>query len=171
MNKNLEIYHSSKNDDIIKAPMKETVNHMRPNKCNQCNFASAQANNLRRHLKMHSGEKSHQCKQCNFASAEKANLRRHLKMHSGDKSHQCKQCNFASAEKANLRRHLKMHTGEKSNKCNQCNFRSYLAGNLKDHLKRHIALDSKIWKSKGPVFTQFCSKFQNFSFDFILFIY
>ena len=139
MNKNLEIYHSSKNDDIIKAPMKETVNHMRPNKCNQCNFASAQANNLRRHLKMHSGEKSHQCKQCNFASAEKANLRRHLKM----------------------------HTGEKSNKCNQCNFRSYLAGNLKDHLKRHIALDSKIWKSKGPVFTQFCSKFQNFSFDLL----
>ena len=25
--------------------------------------------------------------------------------------------------------------------------------------------DSKIWKSKGPVFTQFCSKFFNFSFD------
>ena len=25
--------------------------------------------------------------------------------------------------------------------------------------------DSTIWKSKGPVFTQFCSKFKNFSFD------
>ena len=32
------------------------------NKCNQCDYASSQASNLRRHLKMHSGEKSSKCK-------------------------------------------------------------------------------------------------------------
>ena len=30
----------------------------KPNKCNQCDYASVQAGDLRRHLKMHSGEKS-----------------------------------------------------------------------------------------------------------------
>ena len=33
----------------------------KPNKCNQCDFASSQAGHLRRHLKTHSAEKSNKC--------------------------------------------------------------------------------------------------------------
>ena len=42
----------------------------KPNKCNQCDFASIQACDLRRHLKTHSGEKSNKCNQCDFASIQ-----------------------------------------------------------------------------------------------------
>ena len=40
---------------------------------------------LRRHLKTHIGEKTNKCSQCQFASREAGNLRRHL--HSGEKTH------------------------------------------------------------------------------------
>ena len=48
-------------------------------KCNQCDFASVQAGNLRTHLKTHSGEKADKCNQCHFASVRADNLRRQLK--------------------------------------------------------------------------------------------
>ena len=40
------------------------------NKCNQFNFASHQAGNLRRHLKIHGGEKSNKCTYCDFACTD-----------------------------------------------------------------------------------------------------
>ena len=35
-------------------------------KCNLCDFASSRANNLRAHLKTHTGEKSNKCNQCDY---------------------------------------------------------------------------------------------------------
>ena len=64
-------------------------------KCNQCDYASSEASYLRRHLKIHSGEKWNKCNQCNFASSEASDLRRHLKTHSGEKPNKCNQCDFA----------------------------------------------------------------------------
>ena len=52
------------------------------NKCNQRDYASSHASNLRTHLKAHSGEKSNKCDQCDFAYW----LRTHLKTHSGENS-------------------------------------------------------------------------------------
>ena len=59
------------------------------NQCNQCDFASSRAGDLRRHLKTHIGEKSNKCNQCDFASTQAGDLRRHLKTHSGEKSSKC----------------------------------------------------------------------------------
>ena len=36
----------------------KTNRREKPNKCNQCDYASSRADSLRRRLKMHSGEKS-----------------------------------------------------------------------------------------------------------------
>ena len=54
-------------------------------KCNQCEYASSWAGNLRRHLKKHSGEKSNKCNQCAYASTDVGNLRKRLKTHGGVK--------------------------------------------------------------------------------------
>ena len=64
-------------------------------------------------------------------------LRKHLKMHTGEKSHKCNQCDYAASYASILRTDLKMHCGEKSNKCNQCDNASSLAGNLRKRLKTH----------------------------------
>ena len=59
---------------------------MRAHKCNQCEYTSSWASNLRTLLKIHSGEKSNKCKQCDYASSQASHLRTHLKTHSGEKS-------------------------------------------------------------------------------------
>ena len=113
-------------------------------KCNQCEYASVQAVDLRRHLKSHSGEKLFKCGLCDFASVWAVALRTHLKTHSGEKSYKCNQCDYASARADDLRRHLKIHSGEKSYKCNQCNYASVRANILRSHLKTHLGEKSQL---------------------------
>ena len=93
----------------------------RSNKCNQCDFASCEADHLKRHFITHSGEKSDKCNQCDYASSLEVNLRTHLKEHNGEKSNKCNQCDFASSNPSTLRDHLKTHSGEKLKKCSQSN--------------------------------------------------
>ena len=77
----------------VDVPLRNTNNEVvKSNKCNQCNYASSQAGNLRTHLKIHSGEKSYKCNQCDYASSRAGNLRTHLKKHSGEKPNKCSQC-------------------------------------------------------------------------------
>ena len=83
MEQNLE------NDDSVQKIFSERVVNVKrgkSNKCNQCDYTSSQAGNLRTHLKMHSGEKTNKCNQCYFVSSRAGNLKTHLKTHSGEKS-------------------------------------------------------------------------------------
>ena len=93
---------------------------------------------LRRHLIKHSGEKPNRCNQCDYASSGAGNLRTHLKTHSGEKPNKCNQCDYASSYASALRRHLIKHSGEKPNRCNQCDYASSDAGNLWAHLKHTV---------------------------------
>ena len=72
---------------------------------------------LRKHLKMHSGEKLNKCNQCDYASSQAGHLRRHLKTHSGKKSNKCNHCYYASSRRDTLRRHLKAHISGKTETC------------------------------------------------------
>ena len=105
----------------------------KPNKCDQCHYASSRAGHLRQHMKTHSGEKSSKCNQCDYASSQAGHLRQHMKTHSGEKSNKCNQCDYASSHASDLRKHLKTHSGEKSNRCNQFQFQfdSSQVGHLK----------------------------------------
>ena len=67
---------------------------------------------LRDHLKKHSGEKPNKCNQCDYASIRASTLRDHLKKHSGEKSNKCNQRDYASSRADSLRTHLKTHSGE-----------------------------------------------------------
>ena len=81
-------------------------------KCNQCDFASEWADSLRKHSKIHNGDRSYKCNQCDYAYIQAVHLRTHLKSHSGDKSDKCNQCDYATVQASDLRSHLKTHTGE-----------------------------------------------------------
>ena len=79
--KNYNFGLNDTNREILK---KTTNNVVILNKCNQCDYASSRARDLKRHLKTHGGEKSNKCKQCNFVSSYASSLKKHLKIHSGN---------------------------------------------------------------------------------------
>ena len=92
----MEIEQTPLKDANVRFLKKTTNNVMKSNKCNQCDYASSRAGNLRTHLKKHSGEKSNKCNQCDYAFSQAGDLRMHLKKHSGEKSNKCNQCDYAS---------------------------------------------------------------------------
>ena len=55
-------------------------NGEKPNKCNQCDFASTEAGNFNTPLKAHSRKKSKKCNECDFAFSQAGNLRIHVIM-------------------------------------------------------------------------------------------
>ena len=58
----------------------------------------------------HSGEKLKKCNQCDYRSSLAGNLRTHLKTHSGEKPNKCNHCDYAFSQAGNLRRHLITHS-------------------------------------------------------------
>ena len=54
-------------------------------KCNQCEYISSRASNLKAHLKTHSGEKSNKCNQCDYASSQAGHWG-HIWRHTVEKS-------------------------------------------------------------------------------------
>ena len=124
MDKNLEQQSNANLRDPIGT---ETNNAEISNKC-------VKAGTLRGHLQ----EKSNKCNQCDFVSYRARNLRAHLKKHSGEKLNKCNQCDYASARAGAVRSHMKTHTDEKPNKCNECNYSSSWAYNLTTHMKKHV---------------------------------
>ena len=96
----------------VDIPLRNAYNEgVKSNKCNQCNYVSFWAGDLRTHLKMHSGEKPNKCDQCDCASSQAGSLMRHLKTHSGENPNKCNQCDFAPSYASALRTHFKTHSG------------------------------------------------------------
>ena len=88
MDRNLEQRDLGKNT-ANEIPMRGTDGRKKSNKCNQCDYESFQAGNLRQHFITHSGERSNKCDQCDYASSDADHLRTHLKTHSGEKPNKC----------------------------------------------------------------------------------
>ena len=112
-------------------------------KCNQCDYASSQAGDLRIHLKTHNGENSNKCNQCDYASSHAGYLRKHLKLYTGKKSHKCNQCNYVSSHIGVFQITSRLVDRFMPNKCNDCDYASCRADDLKTHLKMHIGVKVK----------------------------
>ena len=61
MEQTLDKFDLSSKGANVKILKKITRDVIMAIKCNQCNYASSRAGNLREHLKTHSGEKSNKC--------------------------------------------------------------------------------------------------------------
>ena len=64
-------------DKSLKVPLSKKTNGIKPNKCNQCDYAFSRAGNFRSHFKTHTGEKSKKCNQCDYTSSRADSLRAH----------------------------------------------------------------------------------------------
>jgi len=81
----------------------------RPYLCSVCGKGFARRETLRRHDRVHTGEKSHHCSVCGKYFREAFHLSKHQTVHSGAKNYKCAICGKEFGYSQSLRRHSKLH--------------------------------------------------------------
>jgi uncharacterized Zn-finger protein len=88
--------------------------------CSHCKKGFSEKNNLKRHKKVHTGERPFQCPHCKHAFAEKSNLIEHIRTHTGEKPFICSHCGKAFASHSTFTSHCTTHSDKRPFKCKQC---------------------------------------------------
>ncbi|XP_050353917.1 zinc finger protein 32-like isoform X2 [Nymphalis io] len=98
----------------------ETHEKQRRYICVMCpkNFANSQ--NLKQHMRIHTGERPFVCPHCGKRFTQSGSLHVHLKTHSEHYPYHCAECGAKFRLRSGLARHRLKHTGERPHACALC---------------------------------------------------
>jgi uncharacterized Zn-finger protein len=109
-NKNDAYSHAISNCKYPKRPSKTTINE-RPHHCpvDGCSRRFSRSTNLKRHLRVHTGDKPFHCKICARDFSRLDHLTTHIRIHTGEKPFTCETCGRRFARSDVRKRHSKVH--------------------------------------------------------------
>ncbi|XP_058862269.1 zinc finger protein 260-like [Acipenser ruthenus] len=99
-----------------------------------------QLGNLHSHQRIHIREKPYHCTECGKRLSNLGNLKIHQRIHTGEKPYHCSVCGRRFSDLGSLKRHQRIHTGEKPYHCAVCGKRFNQLGHLKRHHNIHIGV-------------------------------
>ncbi|XP_067635466.1 uncharacterized protein [Eurosta solidaginis] len=104
--------------------------------CNFCNKDFTTSSKLKRHIRMHTGERPYSCSECGKSFSLKSNLKQHSVTHESRDRQPCDICG-KSIIKSILEKHKLIHNEPKLLKCDICEKRFRVNNDLKIHMRIH----------------------------------
>lgn len=98
----------------------ETHERLRRYTCQICHKSFANSQNLKQHMRIHTGERPFVCSHCGKRFTQSGSLHVHLKTHSATLPHACRDCGAKFRMRSGLTRHRLKHTGERPHVCRHC---------------------------------------------------
>lgn len=109
----------------------------RPYPCKVCGQCFRHSTSLKVHMRRHTGEEPFMCSVCSKTFKDPANFKVHQNSHSKERPYACRVCEKRFNAASTLYAHMKIHTGERPYTCNICN-RSFTFNNtLVRHIRTH----------------------------------
>ncbi|XP_071061041.1 zinc finger protein 583-like [Pseudochaenichthys georgianus] len=109
----------------------------KPFSCSVCMKAFSQNIHLKAHMRGHTGEKPYICSLCTKAFSRRGHFKEHMRIHTGEKAHSCSVCKKDFPQNVDLKRHMRVHTGEKPYRCSVCKKAFSRSGHIKEHMRIH----------------------------------
>ncbi|XP_026273150.1 zinc finger protein 184 isoform X2 [Frankliniella occidentalis] len=110
----------------------------RPYVCNVCEKTFSTSSTFVAHKRIHTGERPYKCESCDKMFITKSHLLTHRRTHTGEKPFTCTVCNRCFADGSSFRRHERLHTGENRYTCMQCGRGFPLESSLEKHKQTHV---------------------------------
>jgi len=110
----------------------------RPYCCSVCQKTFSTSSTFVAHKRIHSGERPYKCENCDKMFITKSHLLTHRRTHTGEKPFSCQVCNRAFADGSSFRRHERLHTGENRHTCDICGKGFPFDTSLAKHKQSHI---------------------------------
>ncbi|XP_059942637.1 zinc finger protein 711 isoform X3 [Mesoplodon densirostris] len=107
--------------------------------CRHCDFKTSDPFILSGHiLSVHTKDQSLKCKRCKRGFRQQNELKKHMKTHTGRKIYQCEYCEYSTTDASGFKRHvISIHTKDYPHRCEFCKKGFRRPSEKNQHIMRH----------------------------------